>query len=86
MTTQDTPKLELINVRKSFGDNHVLKGVSLSVPAGKSLVVIGGSGTGKSVMLKCILGLIKPDSGSIKVDGQEITNLRSSEHFRLMRK
>jgi len=57
---------------KSFGDNHVLRGVDLDVAAGTSLVVIGGSGTGKSVLLKCILGLIPADSGSILVDGEEV--------------
>ncbi|XDA99497.1 ATP-binding cassette domain-containing protein [Sulfitobacter sp. LCG007] len=59
------------DVRKSFGSNHVLRGVTLDVPKGTSLVIIGGSGTGKSVALKCILGLIPPDSGRITVDGAE---------------
>ena len=52
-----TPKIEMRGVRKSFGSKHVLRGVDLTVPAGESLVIIGGSGTGKSVTLKCILGL-----------------------------
>ena len=85
-TSKKIAKLELKNVKKSFGDNHVLNGVTLSIPKGKSLVVIGGSGTGKSVMLKSVLGLLKPDSGSIKVDGQEITNLKPNGHDELMRK
>ncbi|MFC3118425.1 ABC transporter ATP-binding protein [Jhaorihella thermophila] len=59
------------NVCKSFGDNHVLRGMTLTVEKGTSMVIIGGSGTGKSVALKCILGLIKPDSGKIYVDGQD---------------
>ncbi|MDW4497505.1 ATP-binding cassette domain-containing protein [Sulfitobacter sp. D35] len=59
------------DVRKSFGANHVLRGVTLDVPKGTSLVIIGGSGTGKSVALKCILGLIPPDSGLITVDGKD---------------
>lgn len=80
------PKLELIDVRKSFGNKHILNGINLSIPAGKSLVIIGGSGTGKSVTLKCVLGLLKPDSGSIRVDGEEITNMKGSDHDRLMRK
>ncbi len=63
--------IELNDVRKSFGDNHVLRGVDLSIPKGESLVIIGGSGTGKSVALKCILGLIRPDSGSITLDGRD---------------
>ena len=58
-------------VRKSFGNNHVLRGVDLEIAKGTSLVIIGGSGTGKSVALKCILGLIPHDSGRILVDGQE---------------
>ncbi len=80
----EIPKLELRGVTKSFGDNHVLTGTNLIVPEGKSMVVIGGSGTGKSVMLKCILGLLHADSGSIKVDGQEITHLRGKAHDALM--
>ena len=80
------PKIELQNVKKSFGKKVVLDGVSLTIPKGESLVVIGGSGSGKSVLLKCILGLIKSDSGSIKIDGEEITKLSGSAHEALMRK
>jgi phospholipid/cholesterol/gamma-HCH transport system ATP-binding protein len=69
----------LDNVRKSFGSKLVLDGVSLSVPKGRSLVVIGGSGTGKSVMIKCVLGLIKPDSGAIHIGGREVTRLKAAE-------
>ena len=65
----------LDGVRKSFGPKHVLNGVTLSVPKGHSLVVIGGSGTGKSVMLKCILGILHPEAGSIRVAGQEVVGL-----------
>jgi phospholipid/cholesterol/gamma-HCH transport system ATP-binding protein len=68
--------IELKDVRKSFGPKQVLNGLSLSVEKGKSLVVIGGSGSGKSVMLKSILGIIKPDSGSIKIEGEEVVGLR----------
>ena len=70
-----TPKIELKGVQKRFGSKVVLDGVDLSVEPGESLVIIGGSGSGKSVTLKCILGLITPDKGSIKVDGQEVTRL-----------
>jgi len=70
--------IELNNVKKSFGPKHVLNGVTLSVPKGHSLVVIGGSGTGKSVMLKCILGLLHPDSGSIRIAGEEVIGLKGS--------
>jgi len=69
------PHIVLENVHKSFGAKHVLRGVNVGVGKGRSLVIIGGSGTGKSVTLKCILGLLKPDSGSIRVGGQEITDL-----------
>lgn len=65
--------ITLTDIHKSFGNNTVLRGVNLSVARGESLVVIGGSGTGKSVLLKCILGLVTPDQGVITVDGLEVT-------------
>ena len=65
-------KIDIRGLQKSFGANHVLRGIDLDVPAGRSLVVIGGSGSGKSVLLKSILGLVKPDRGTIKVDGRNI--------------
>jgi phospholipid/cholesterol/gamma-HCH transport system ATP-binding protein len=68
-------KIEVVDLYKSFDDNHVLRGVNLEVSKGESMVVIGGSGVGKSVLIKCIIGLVRPDSGSIRVDGQEITSL-----------
>lgn len=79
-------KIELKGVRKSFGSNHVLNGTDLVVEEGKSLVVIGGSGTGKSVMLKCILGLLYPDKGSIKFDGEETTTFDAEQRNALMAK
>ncbi|WP_299670993.1 ATP-binding cassette domain-containing protein [uncultured Roseobacter sp.] len=63
--------IEMTDIRKSFGSNHVLRGLNLSIPKGTSMVIIGGSGTGKSIALKCILGLIKQDSGTITVDGTD---------------
>jgi phospholipid/cholesterol/gamma-HCH transport system ATP-binding protein len=81
-----TPKIELKDVKKHFGPKKVLDGVSLTVEKGESLVVIGGSGTGKSVLLKCILGILTPDSGSIKIDGIETTGIRGSARVDLMRK
>ena len=66
--------IELTNIHKTFGANKVLQGTTLAAPKGTSLVIIGGSGTGKSVTLKCILGLVKPDSGSIKIDGRDISS------------
>ncbi len=65
----DIPKISLRGVHKSFGSKHVLAGVDLDIPAGESMVIIGGSGTGKSVLLKCILGIMKPDAGEILIDG-----------------
>lgn len=65
-------KIQIKNLHKAFGKKVVLDGVDLSVKKGESLVVIGGSGTGKSVLIKCIQGLLIPDKGSIKIDGQEI--------------
>jgi phospholipid/cholesterol/gamma-HCH transport system ATP-binding protein len=81
-----TLKISLRGVTKSFGAKQVLRGIDLDVAAGESVVVIGGSGTGKSVLLKCILGLMEPDSGSIKIDGEETTNLGDAERNRVMRK
>jgi phospholipid/cholesterol/gamma-HCH transport system ATP-binding protein len=80
------PKIQLRDVHKSFGDKHVLRGIDLEVGRAESLVVIGGSGTGKSVMLKCILGLQTPDQGAIAIDGVETTGLRGRERERVMRK
>ena len=68
-------KIEVANLHKSFDANRVLRGVDLGVRKGESMVVIGGSGVGKSVLIKCIIGLMRPDSGSIRVDGQEIVSL-----------
>ena len=65
--------IELSGVTKSFGPNRVLRGVDLVIPKGQSMVVIGGSGTGKSVLLKCILGLVRHDGGTITLDGQDVT-------------
>ncbi|HET9019915.1 MAG TPA: ATP-binding cassette domain-containing protein [Acetobacteraceae bacterium] len=66
------PKIRVRGLRKAFGPKRVLDGVDLDVAEGTSLVVIGGSGTGKSVLLKCILGLITPDAGVIEIDGQDV--------------
>ena len=72
-------KISISSLHKSFGSKHVLAGVDLEVRRAESLVVIGGSGTGKSVLIKNILGLMKPDSGSIKIDGRELTTLSASD-------
>jgi phospholipid/cholesterol/gamma-HCH transport system ATP-binding protein len=80
------PKISVRGLRKSFGPKLVLDGIDIDIGVRESVVVIGGSGTGKSVMLKCILGLIEPDAGSIKIDGQEVTNLSTGERETLMHK
>ncbi len=64
--------IELRDIHKAFGRNHVLNGVNLSIAKGESMVIIGGSGTGKSVLLKCILGIVTPDAGDILIDGARL--------------
>lgn len=75
----DTPKIELQGVKKRFGRKVVLDGIDLRIQKGESLVVIGGSGTGKSVMIKTILGIVRPDSGSIAIGGEEVTRLKGKD-------
>ena len=65
--------ITLTNVTRTFGANAVLRGVNLTIERGQSMVIIGGSGTGKSVLLKSILGLVRPDGGTITLDGQDVT-------------
>ena len=69
------PKIRVRGLRKAFGDKLVLDGIDLDVMQGTSTVVIGGSGSGKSVLIKCILGLIEPDAGSIEIDGKSLLDL-----------
>ena len=78
--------ISLKNLAKSFGPKHILRDVSLDVPKGTSLAIIGGSGTGKSVTLKCILGLITPDAGTITVNGQSLDDDREAflAHFGML--
>jgi phospholipid/cholesterol/gamma-HCH transport system ATP-binding protein len=85
MNTQN-PKIVLNNVSKSFGSQPVLSGVDLSVDNAQSLVILGGSGSGKSVLLKCIIGLIHADSGSIKIDSQEVLTMSQSQRDKQMPK
>ena len=85
-TDARTPKIRIRDLYKSFGDNAVLRGLDLDIAAGESVVVIGGSGTGKSVLLKCILGLLHPEAGSIEVDGEEVVGLSSRGRERIRRK
>ena len=81
-----TPKIQLIGVKKRFGSKQVLDGVDLTIEPGSSLVIIGGSGTGKSVTIKSILGIIRPDEGTVLVDGEDITHANGAARDRVMRK
>ncbi|MBE9603958.1 ATP-binding cassette domain-containing protein [Acetobacteraceae bacterium H6797] len=74
-----TPKLRMAGVKKAFGSKVVLDGVDLSVEAGHSLVILGGSGSGKSVTIKCVLGLITPDDGVIEIDGKNVLTMSRRE-------
>jgi len=71
------------HLRKSFGPKHVFDDLQLSVFAGETLTVIGGSGTGKSVLLKCLIGLLRPDAGRILFEGQDLTGFREEDYFAL---
>jgi phospholipid/cholesterol/gamma-HCH transport system ATP-binding protein len=78
-----TPKIRLSGVKKRFGEKVVLDGVDLEVAPGESVIIIGGSGTGKSVTLKCILGLLDPEEGKIEIDGEDVTKLAGRERERV---
>ena len=83
MTTVQPPDIELRHVTKAFGTHRVLDDVNLTVPAGHGFCILGRSGTGKSVTLKHIIGLMKPDSGDVLVRGEEITRLAARELSRV---
>lgn len=72
-------KIKITNLKKAFGRKVVLDGVDLDIRKGESLVVIGGSGTGKSVLIKCIQGILVPDAGSIKIDGNEVVGVTEEQ-------
>ncbi|MFZ6016579.1 MAG: ABC transporter ATP-binding protein [Nitrospirota bacterium] len=78
--------IEIIDLHKSFGKNHVLKGVNLKVERGESMVVIGGSGSGKSVLIKHIIGILKPDEGKVFMDGIDIATLNENELYEVRKK
>ncbi len=80
------PKIAVRGLKKSFGDKVVLDGLDLDIGVSESVVVIGGSGTGKSVLVKCIMGLMEPDAGSVKIDGKEVTGLSRGEREKAMQK
>ena len=73
------PIIEIKNLKKSYGDNHVLEGFNMELYEGENLVIMGKSGSGKSVMIKCLIGLEEPDNGTITIMGQNINNLEHSE-------
>ncbi len=77
------PKIRIRGLQKAFGSKVVLDGLNLDVGDGESVVVIGGSGSGKSVLLKCILGLLEPDGGSIQVDGEEVVGIDAGGRERI---
>ncbi len=79
-------KISIRGLKKSFGPKLVLDGIDLDIGVRESIVVIGGSGTGKSVLVKCIIGLLEPDGGSIKIDGQEVVGMPTRERDELMQK
>jgi len=81
-----TAKIQLIGVKKRFGPKVVLDGVDLTIDKQSSLVIIGGSGTGKSVTIKSILGIIRPDEGTVLVDGEDVTHIGGSARDKLLRK
>jgi phospholipid/cholesterol/gamma-HCH transport system ATP-binding protein len=85
-TTHSVPKIAVRGLCKSFGRKRVLDGLDIDCGSGESLVVIGGSGTGKSVLVKCILGLLHPEAGSIRIDGAETVGLPHAARERLLQK
>ncbi len=80
------PTIAVIDVRKSFGGREVLRGISLEVRRGESLVIVGQSGAGKSVLLKHLIGLITPDSGHVIIDGEDLTNSDPARCLEIRRK
>jgi phospholipid/cholesterol/gamma-HCH transport system ATP-binding protein len=86
MNAAAAPKIAVRGLRKSFGRNRVLDGLDIDCARGESIVIIGGSGTGKSVLIKCILGLLRPDAGSVAIDGIETARLRRADRERLLQK
>lgn len=80
------PTIEIRGLSKRFGKNVVLDGLDLTVPQGKNMVVIGGSGTGKSVLIKCVVGLLRADAGEVRIDGEDVTKMDERELVRVRKK
>ena len=79
----EQPKIRIRDLHVAFGDNQVLRGLDLDVMPSESVVIIGGSGVGKSVLLKCVLGLIDPDHGTVEIDGEDVTHIRGGARDRV---
>jgi len=84
--SEETPFVELRGIEKSFGRKLVLRGVDLAIHRGETVVVVGGSGSGKSVLLRHIIGLLKPDVGSVLVEGEEITDYNQRQLLPIRKK
>jgi phospholipid/cholesterol/gamma-HCH transport system ATP-binding protein len=80
------PMIEIVGLHKSFGEHQVLTGIHLSVPAGSTCVILGGSGSGKTVLMKHMIGLLKPDSGQVIIDGEDIVPMGPQELERVRHK
>jgi phospholipid/cholesterol/gamma-HCH transport system ATP-binding protein len=78
--------VEMQNLKKSFGNNHVLRNINLTINKGENLVILGKSGTGKSVLIKCIVGLVEPDEGKLVIFGQNIAELKNRELIKIRKK
>jgi phospholipid/cholesterol/gamma-HCH transport system ATP-binding protein len=78
--------IRIVDLYKSFGDHEVLQGVNLEIDRGETLVIIGQSGSGKSILIKHLIGLVAPDKGEIYVDGVEVTRLKEEERYKVRRK
>jgi phospholipid/cholesterol/gamma-HCH transport system ATP-binding protein len=80
------PMIEIVDLHKSFGDYTVLKGINLSVPAGNTCVILGGSGSGKTVLMKHMIGLLKPDQGQVFIDGEDVVPMGPEDLERMRHK
>src|SRR4051812_32504599 len=84
--TNPPPIIEIIGLQKSFGEHKVLTGIDLCVPEGNTCVILGGSGSGKTVLMKHMIGLLKPDSGQVVIDGEDLVPMGPEELERVRHK